>query len=241
METTNKGKLYLIPTPLGDGGFHTIPDYVLDIVRPLRVFVVEKAKMARHFLKEVGIDTHFDDCQFMELNKFTNAQDIQSYLDPALDEGLDIGLLSDAGVPSVADPGTRLVRMAHRKSVEVVPLVGPSSILLALMASGMNGQQFTFHGYLSPKRPDLAKDLKRIESVSQRSGETQIFIEAPYRNMAVYDTAIQVLSPTSHFCIATDLTLPSQMVRAHAILEWRRMKRPHLQKRPTVFLILANR
>lgn len=241
METSKKGKLYLIPTPLGEDGFHTIPEYALASVRPLRVFVVEKAKVARHFLKEVHIETHFDDCLFFELNKHTTGQEIQTFLDPTLKEGLDIGLMSDAGVPAVADPGSRLVRMAHRKNVDVVPLVGPSSILLALMGSGMNGQQFTFHGYLSPKRPDLAKDLKRVESVSQRTSETQIFIEAPYRNMAVYDTALQVLSATTHLCVATDLTLPSQMIRSHAIMEWRRMKRPHLQKRPTIFLILGNR
>lgn len=240
MSHLKRGKLYLIPTPLGEQALFTLPPYVVEIVNELDAFVVEKAKNARRYLKSIGFERDFDTCLFFELNKHTKPQDIPSFLAPA-EEGRDIGLLSDVGVPGVADPGARLVRMAHRKNVEVYPLVGPSSILLALMAAGLNGQQFTFHGYLNPKRPDLAKDLKRLENQSSRTGETQIFIETPYRNMGVLETALQVLSPTTLFSVAADLTLPTQLVRTHPILEWKRLKKPLLHKRPAVFLLLGGK
>jgi 16S rRNA (cytidine1402-2'-O)-methyltransferase len=236
----SKGKLFLIPSPLGEQGLFTLPAYVIDIIKGLDVFVVEKAKNARRYLKAVGFERPFDDCLFFELNKFTKPQDIPVFLEPAL-QGRHIGLLSDAGVPGVADPGARLVRMAHRQNIEVDPLVGPSSLLLALMASGLNGQGFAFHGYLSPKRPDLAKDLKRLESQSARTGETQLFIETPYRNMGVLETALQVLSPTTLFSLAVDLTLPTQLIRSHPIMEWKRLKKPQLHKRPAVFLLLGGK
>lgn len=240
MTERSRGKLYLIPTPLGEQAVDTIPAYVLDTIQQLDVFIVERVKTARLFLRQIQFTRPFDDCVFYELNKHTPPQDIPGFLDLAF-EGRDIGVLSEAGVPAVADPGARLVRMAHRRGVEVCPLVGPSAILLALMSSGLNGQQFAFHGYLSPKRPTLAKDLKRLETQSARSGETQIFIEAPYRNLVIFDTAMQVLAPTTTLCVATDLTLPTQYIRTHPILEWRRMARPFINKRPTVFLLLGGK
>ncbi|MEL6275225.1 MAG: SAM-dependent methyltransferase [Bacteroidota bacterium] len=235
------GKLYLIPTPLGPEGGHVLPEHTLAIARSLKVFIVEKGKVSRQLLKQIGLKTPLQQCQFFELNKFTEIREIPSFLDPATEEGLDIGLLSDAGAPGVADPGAQAVMAAHRKGVEVIPLVGPSAILLSLMASGLNGQRFTFLGYLSPKRPQLAKDLKRLEKQSQQLDETQLFIEAPYRNMGVYETAMQVLSPSTLFCIATDLTLSTQFVRTHSILEWRRLPKPNLNKRPTMFLLLGRK
>ena len=239
--TMPTGKLYLIPTPLGSEGSHVLPEHSLAITRALKVFIVEKGKVARQILKQIGLTTPLQQCQFFELNKFTEVRDIPTFLDPAIEDGLDIGLLSDAGAPGVADPGAQAVQAAHRKGIEVVPLVGPSAILLSLMASGLNGQRFTFLGYLSPKRPQLAKDLKRIEKQSQQQDETQIFIEAPYRNQGVFETAKQVLSPATQFCVATDLTLPTEFIRTHSILEWRRLPKPKLNKRPTMFLLLGRK
>ncbi|MEM9836173.1 MAG: SAM-dependent methyltransferase [Bacteroidota bacterium] len=231
------GKLYLIPTPLGPDGDHVIPEYALEIARRLTVFVLEKGKVGRQVLKQYQISTPLRECRFFELNKFTDAKDIPGFLTPALEEGLDIGLLSDAGAPGVADPGAEVVMAAHRKGIEVVPLVGPSSILLALMACGMNGQRFTFHGYLSPKRPQLAKDLKRLERDSQQRKETQLFIEAPYRNMAVLETALGCLSTSTMLCVATDLTLTTQYIKTQTVARWRKQPLPDLHKRPTIFLV----
>ncbi len=232
------GKLYLLPTPLGEESQPTLPAYVVEIIHQLDVFIVEKAKTARRFLKGVEFPTPFDDCLFFELNKRTEAREIPSFLHPALD-GKNIGLLSEAGVPAVADPGSQVVQLAHEKGIEVCPLVGPSSILLALMGAGMNGQSFAFKGYLNPKRHLLAKDLRKLEAHSIRNKETQLFIETPYRNMAMLETALECLRPETLFGVATDLTLPSQYIRTYPIHQWRKMQLPDLHKRPTVFLLLA--
>lgn len=240
MADKEKGKLYLIPAPLGETGVYVIPEYVLEVIRDLDVFVVEKLKTARQFLRDAGYAKPFDDALFFELNKRTDPQLIPSFLEPAL-EGRSIGVVSEAGAPAVADPGSRLVRMAHWRGIEVVPLVGPSSILLALMSSGLNGQKFCFHGYLGLKRPDLAKDLKRLENQSARNNETQIFIETPYRNMMMFEIAMQMLSASTILSIATDLTMPTQSIRTHAVMEWRRLPVPDLNRRPTVFLLQASK
>lgn len=234
-----KGKLYLIPTPLGEDSYAPIPEQTLAIARELRVFVVEKGKVARRYLKDFGLTTPLQECRYFELNKFTEEKDIPTFLKPALEEGLDIGLLSDAGAPGVADPGARVVRLAHQLDIEVMPLTGPSSILLGLMAAGLDGQRFRFHGYLSPKRPQLAQALQKLERESRKAKQTEIFIEAPYRNNAVFETALQVLSPTTDFSVATDLTLDSQYVRTRNIAAWKKETAPALHKRPTLFLLLA--
>ena len=169
----NKGKLYLIPTPLGEGIPHTIPAYVIDILHRLDIFIAERAKTARQFIKTTNPVKAFSELTFYELNKRTTPEEMSTFLDDA-ERGKDIGLLSEAGCPGVADPGADIVALAHRKGITVVPLVGPSSILLALMASGMNGQSFCFNGYLSPKRFELAKDLKRLEQRSKQFNQTQI-------------------------------------------------------------------
>lgn len=234
--TTERGKLYLIPVPLGEDAGHTIPSYVVEQVHTLDAFVVERAKTARHFLKGIAFPTAFDDCLFLELNKHTPKEDIPAFLDVAT-MGRSIGLLSEAGVPAVADPGSAVVALAHTRGIEVVPLVGPSSILLALMGAGMNGQAFAFKGYLDAKRDALAADLKRLEALAQRHGETQIFIETPYRNQAIFDTALRVLSPDTLFSVAMDLTLPTQFIRTHPIRVWKSLPVPDLHKRLAVFLI----
>lgn len=230
------GKLYLVPVPLGEGAPHTIPAYVVEQVHALDAFIVERAKTARHFLKSIAFPTPFDDCLFLELNKHTPAGDIPAFLDAAA-HGRSIGLLSEAGVPAVADPGSAVVAVAHERGIEVVPLVGPSSILLALMGAGMNGQCFAFKGYLDAKRDALATDLKRLESLALRQNETQIFIETPYRNQAIFDTALRTLSPDTLFSIAMDLTLPTQYIRTHPVRVWKSVPPPELHKRLAVFLI----
>jgi 16S rRNA (cytidine1402-2'-O)-methyltransferase len=240
--SSTRGKLYLIPTPLSpEDGMFTLPDYVIAQTRELRVFIVEKHKTARAFLRQMEFPVHFDECRWFELNKFTEPKDIPGFIRPATEEGLDIGLMSEAGAPAIADPGAKIVRLAYRYGVEVVPMVGPSAILLALMASGLSGQRFTFHGYLSPKRPQLAKDLKKLEAQSLRNQETQLWIEAPYRNKMVFETAMAALSQTTSFGFAADLTLPTQLNRVHTIMEWKRMRAPDLHKRPAVFVLMGNK
>ena len=233
----NKGKLYLIPTPLGENGMQTIPPYVIAILQNLEVLIAERAKTARHFIKALCPGKSLD-LTIYELNKHTPQQEISSFLEAA-ESGQDIGLMSEAGAPGVADPGAVVVWQAHQRGIEVVPLVGPSSILLALMASGMTGQSFCFHGYLSPKKPALEKDLKRLEQLSAKFDQTQIFIETPYRNSGMIEAAFNALSPATKFCIAVDLTLPTEWVKTHTMQEWLTAELPELHKRPAIFLLYA--
>lgn len=232
-----KGKLYLIPTPLGENVTHTVPSYVLEIIQNLDIFIVERAKTARHFIKALCPGKSLD-LNLLELNEHTPIESISHFLDAA-EQGKDIGVMSEAGCPGVADPGAAVVQLAHQKNIEVIPLVGPSSILLALMASGMNGQSFCFHGYLSAKRPELEKDLKRLEQLSSKLKQTQVFIEAPYRNGNVVAAALKTLTPQTQFCIAVDLTLETQWIKNQIIKEWQKIEMPDLHKRPAIFLIFA--
>ncbi len=232
------GTLYLIPSPLGPGATDTIPARTLATTRRLRHFVVETGKVARAFLKEVELEHRLQECTYYELNKRTQDDELATFLAPAL-HGEDVGVLSDAGAPGVADPGARLVLLAHRTGVPVVPLVGPSAILLSLMAAGLNGQSFTFHGYLSPKRAQLAKDLRRLEADSRKYRRTQLWIEAPYRNQATVEVAVEALSPTTLFSVACDLTTETEWVRTASVGEWRADAGAGLQKRPAMFLLLA--
>ena len=233
------GTLYLIPSTLGPGAIATIPAATLSVTRRLRHFVVETGKVARAFLKEVELDHRLQDCTYYELNKRTREQDLPAFL-AAAEHGEDIGLLSDAGAPGVADPGARLVRLAHERGIRVVPLVGPSAILLSIMAAGLNGQSFTFHGYLSPKRPQLAKDLRRLEAESRKHRQTQLWIEAPYRNQATVEVAKEALSPTTLFSVAVDLTTTDEWVHTAPIASWAMDAGAILQKRPAMFLLLAS-
>jgi 16S rRNA (cytidine1402-2'-O)-methyltransferase len=236
----NIGKLYLIPTPLGDGAMHVLPAYVLERVRTLRFFIAERAKTARHFLKEVQMPVPMQDLHIVELNDRTTPEELKTFLQPALEQGADIGLMSEAGCPAVADPGALVVRMAHRKGVQVVPFVGASSILLAVMASGMQGQSFAFVGYIPVAAADRRKELQNLEKRSQQLKQTQLFIETPYRNEAMFQDCLQSLQANTLLGIAADLTLPTEYICTKTVAEWRKNPPASLNKRPAIFLILAN-
>jgi len=233
------GTLFLIPVPLGpvspQGNLHA---GVLACIRPLRHFVVEQAKTARAFLKAAGTDLPLQELQLEELNEHTRADALDRLLAP-LRAGHDVGLLSEAGCPAVADPGADLVALAQRENIRVVPLVGPSSLLLALMASGLNGQRFAFLGYLPAKDVDRNKALRELESESRKHRQTQLFIETPYRNRAMFDAVLQACQPATRLCVATDLTLPGESVRTQTIAQWKKQTPPEIERRPTVFLLLA--
>jgi 16S rRNA (cytidine1402-2'-O)-methyltransferase len=231
-----KGKLYLIPTPLGEDILHTIPSYVVDIIHTLDTFIVERAKTARHFIKATNPPYPLSILTVFELEDKGQSFGFQEVI-PIFNSGKNIGLMSEAGCPGIADPGSVVVEWAYKQGIEVVPLVGPSSIFLSLMASGMNGQSFAFQGYLPPKKGDLSKDLKRLEETVRRLKQTQIFIETPYRNKQMIETALESLSPQTKFCIAADITLPSQYIQTKTIAEWRKTTIPDLHKRTAIFLI----
>jgi len=226
------GILYAIPTPLGGAPADALPASALQTVRALRHFIVENAKSARAFLKAVGSDPKA--LQILELNENSNIQDL---LKP-LNDGDSIGLLSEAGCPAIADPGAALVAAAQAAGIRAVPLVGPSSIVLALMASGLEGQRFAFCGYLPRESDARRKRLREIEARSRRERETQIFIETPYRNDAMLGAELEVCSPGTLLCVASDLTLPSEQIRTRTLSAWR-SARHAIGKRPTVFLLLS--
>ena len=238
------GTLYLIPNTLGDDASipAVLPIEVRSIAARLQHFIVENSKPARQFLKAIGIETPLQQVSMSELNVNTADKDIESLLAPLL-AGHDVGLISDAGCPAVADPGARAVAAAHAHGSAVRPLVGPSSILLALMASGLNGQKFAFHGYLPVNASERNTALKSLESESRQSNQTQMFIETPYRNNALLDALCQSLSPQTMLCIATDVTLTSESILTLSIMQWRALlqkkQTPELHKRPTLFLFLA--
>ena len=232
-----KGKLYLIPTTLGD--FETagmvLPDYNNRLTHQLSVFIVENIRTARRFLKKTGHPLSIDEMTFYELGKHTPKEQVASYLSQ-INSGTSIGLLSEAGTPCIADPGSVIVQQAHESGVEVIPLVGPNSIILALMASGFNGQQFTFHGYLPVDKKELVRKLKDLEMDSLKNNRTHIFIETPYRNTQMFESIKSTCNPNTLLCIATNLTLPSQRIKSQAVSLWKKEK-VDLHKKPTVFLI----
>ncbi len=241
------GTLYLIPNALGPGALDSvIPAPVREQTARLDYFIAENAKTARAFLKLVG-ETHplskvMQDIEIRELNVNTPPADIPALLAPLL-AGRDAGLLSEAGVPAVADPGADLVRLAHAKQITVKPLVGPSSLLLALMASGLNGQSFAFHGYLPTDAAQRAQRLKQLEQRSRQEKQTQMFIETPYRNEALLEAIATHCAGGTLVCIATDLTLPGESVRTQTAAAWKQAlasaQVPDFRKKPTVFLMLA--
>lgn len=233
------GTLYLIPTTLGKTPENnTIPEYTLDVLRKLDVLMVENLKSATSFLQWVGDTVPEYEIDFYPLNKNTPEQEIHSFLKPILN-GRNAGILSEAGAPGVADPGAKLVKLAHQYQIKVVPLVGPSSILLALMASGFNGQQFSFHGYLPMDQKKRKSMISQLEGESRRHDRTQIFMEAPYRNDELLNDVIATCSPATRLCTATDITLPSEEIISKHISEWESMKLPDLNKRPTIFILYA--
>lgn len=211
-----------------------IPDRVLEMTKRLRYFVVEDIRSARRYLRTVDNKFPLDEIRFFELNEHTRDNDIEHYLDPVLN-GSDMGLMSEAGMPGIADPGSRLIAIAHRKMIPVVPLSGPSSVLLSLISSGLNGQKFVFHGYLPVKPADRASKLKELER-SAGKGYSQIFIETPYRNNRMLDTILSVCKNDTLLCIAADLTLPTEFIRTMKISEWKN-SRPDLNRRPAVYVM----
>ena len=234
---TQKGKLYLIPTTLGafDSINRVIPDYNTQVVHGLEIFIVEQVRTARRFLSKLKHPVNIDNIVFYELNKHTDESEVFSYLYD-ISNGKSVGLLSEAGTPCIADPGAATVKIAHELGMKIIPLVGPNSIVLSLMASGFNGQNFTFHGYLPIDKSALSKKLKSIEQSAYKADQTQIFIETPYRNNQLFSTILKVCSPGTLLCVATDLTLPSETINTYSISDWKR-KKPDFHKKPTVFLI----
>ncbi len=230
------GTLYLIPTPLGDCTLDLVlPDETRRVAARLSHFVVEQAKTARAFLKQVGTELPIQQLQLSELNEHTRNSALEALLAPLL-AGHDVGLLSEAGCPAVADPGANLVRLAHRRGIAVKPLVGPSSILLAIMASGLVGQRFAFHGYLPAKPEERAKAIKDLEKRAEREDSAQVFIETPYRNQAMLDSLLGTCREDTLVTVACDLTLNTEFIATRATKDWS-APLPELHKRPCVFLI----
>ena len=233
------GTLYLIPVTLGDDMVqHVIPDYVLNVARKLETFVVESEKSARHFLSTIKTLKPVRELNLHLLNEHTDMKILPDLLAPLL-AGQNVGLMSDAGCPAVADPGAQLVQLAHKKGIRVVPLVGPSSILLSLMASGLNGQQFAFLGYLPVEKLQRNQKLKEIEKRSASQKETQLFIETPYRNQAMLDAILQTCHAQTQLCIACDVSLDSEMIVTKSIASWKSSAPIDIHKRPCLFLMLA--
>ncbi len=232
------GRLILFPVPIGAEDVEaSLPAYNLQLLNGCHTFIVEELRTARRFLKHVGYQQSIDETTFYILNEHTEPAEIGHYLDP-IDKGEDVGLLSEAGLPCVADPGALVTRMAQSKCVEIVPLVGPSSLMLALMASGLNGQQFAFLGYLPVDRHQRAAAIRSIEQTAIRTGQTQIFIEAPYRNNQMLEALSDTCHPETLICVACDLTLASQTVRTLTVAQWRKQRQNiNLHKRNTVFLV----
>jgi 16S rRNA (cytidine1402-2'-O)-methyltransferase len=228
--------LYLIPVTLGDSPVrNVIPDLPLDIILQLEHFVVEDLRSARRYLRKAGLKTDFNAIQFYLLNEHSGNEELDDMLAVLLD-GHSMGILSEAGVPAVADPGANLVKMAHRNGIQVCPLVGPSSILLAIMASGMNGQAFHFHGYLPVKNPQRQKSIRQLERNALESGETQIFMETPYRNMNLMQDILNSCRENTLLCVAADISLNTEFIKTKAIREWR-LEVPDLHKRPAIFVL----
>ena len=240
MAQSTLGTLYLVPNLLGEGEpERVLPPRVRETVHGLGHFIVETPKAARAYLKRVGTAGPLQELHIEALPENPADADLQRLLEP-LAAGQDMGLISDAGVPAVADPGAAVVRAAHALGAKVVPLVGPSSLLLALMASGLQGQRFAFHGYLPVEERELVTAIRALESESARLDQTQLFIETPYRNPRMLKVLAATLKPATLLCVATDLTLKSEMIVTRSVREWRGAPQPDIKDRPSVFLLLAS-
>lgn len=231
------GKLYLIPTTLGDEGdpMDVLPQTVKRAIDFIDDFIVENEKTARKFIKSVHSEKVQASLRLSSLNKHTEVSEHNKMIQPCL-EGKNIGLMSEAGCPGVADPGAVIVKLAHEKGIQVIPLVGPSSILLAMMASGMNGQSFAFNGYLPIDKGEKKSALKNFEKLSQDKNQSQLFIETPYRNNKLLEDILQTLQPGTHLCIAADITLPTEYIKTFRVQDWKKTK-IDLHNRPTIFII----
>ncbi len=232
----NSGKLYLIPCTLGDSNpFNVLPIQVKQIIDRLDTFVVENSKSARKFIKSITPEKQQSSLTLFELNKFTEPTALPDFLKPCID-GQDLGLLSDAGCPGIADPGADVVSLAHKHNIQVVPLVGPSSILLAMMASGFNGQSFAFNGYLPIDKSERKTELKRLERLSFEHNQTQSFIETPYRNNKLLEDLCAILNDNTEICVACDITLSTEFIKTRTVNQWKKNS-VNLHKRPTLFVI----
>lgn len=233
------GTLFLLPVGLGNGPWqHVLPVQTDEIACRLKYFIVENAKTARAMLKWLGHPVPMRELQIEQLPEPLEPGDIVRLLAP-LQAGTDVGLMSEAGCPGVADPGALVVRQAHAQGIQVRPLVGPSSLLLALMASGLDGQKFCFHGYLPAREPERSRRIGELEKESRTKGQTQLFIETPYRNASLFAALLTACQPETLLCVATDLTLPGESVLTRSIAAWRRTANADFSRRPTVFLLLS--
>jgi len=229
------GKLYLLPVTLGTLAFrHVIPDDVIKIICRLRHFIVEDIRSARRYLRQLDPSFPIDESEFHLLNEHSSPEEISGLIDP-LKRGIDAGIMSEAGLPGIADPGSPLVMIAHKNGIEVKPLSGPSSIFLAIMASGLNGQAFTFNGYLPIKGAERVNAIRRLEREAAQ-GVSQLFIETPYRNQKLLEDIIASCRAETRLCIAVDITSPTEFIKTMSIKEWA-LKSPDINKRPAVFII----
>ena len=233
---SKRGSLYLIPTTLGDNNpLDVLPITIKKTIEAIDIFIAENEKTARRFIKKITPEKSQKVLTFFILNKFTDASELPSFIDSCL-RGIDVGLLSEAGCPGIADPGADLVALAHDKNIKVVPLVGPSSILLAMMSSGMNGQSFSFNGYLPIDKSKRKSEIKRLERLSFENNQSQIFIETPYRNNKLLDDLSRILGKHTAVCVACDITLKTEFIKTQAAVTWQK-NIVNLHKRPTIFII----
>ena len=234
-----KGVLYMIPCPISDQTdvYDVVPEANRRVMDSLDYFIVENVRSARRFLSKAGISRKIDELEFVELNEHTVAgQAVEAMVKPLL-AGRSAGVISEAGVPGVADPGALVVEACHKHNIRVVPLIGPSSILLAMMASGLNGQSFAFNGYLPVKPPERSKAIKALERRAHAEQQSQIFIEAPYRNVKLMEQMLQVCAAESKLTVACDITSPEELIVTRSIAQWRKCGVPDIAKRPTIFII----
>lgn len=231
------GKLYLIPTTLGDETepLEVMPLSVKKVIEEINYYIVENEKSARRFIKKISPKKQQPNLTIKLLDKYAIEEETQKYLD-VCEQGFNVGLLSEAGVPAIADPGASIVKLAHAKNIQVVPLVGPSSILMAMMASGMNGQNFAFNGYLPIDKGERKRAIKDLERISNDKNQSQIFIETPYRNEKMLADLKSTLAPQTNLCIAADITLTSEYIKTFTIKDWKHQQ-PNLHKRPAIFII----
>lgn len=233
------GTIYMIPCPIAEheSVWEVLPTSNLEVMNTLDYYIVENRRSARRFLSKAGIERKIDELEFVELNEHTTSQqEIERMLRPVV-EGRSAGVISEAGVPGVADPGADIVALAHRHGIRVVPLVGPSSILMVMMASGQNGQSFAFNGYIPVKEPERTRAIKSLERKALSEHQAQIFIEAPYRNVKLFDTLRRSLAPQVKLTVAADITARDEYIVTRTVAEWQRSEMPTIEKRPTIFVL----
>ncbi len=234
-----KGTIYMIPCPIAESRpmWDVLPRANFEVMNSLDYFIVENVRSARRFLAKAGVERRIEELEFVELNEHTTKpEEVERMLRPVL-EGRSAGVISEAGVPGVADPGADIVALAHSHGIRVVPLVGPSSILMSVMASGLNGQSFAFVGYLPVKEGERERRLRELERRAQQEHQAQLFIEAPYRNVKLFEALVKSLSPRMRLTVATDITAPEEYIRTLRVEEWRRVAMPDIAKRPTIFVL----